>query len=124
MEILTENKQQELIPPGMYCYVLDYTKDNIFGSDSTPVVYCPHSINKEINGINIPWCSFLDKGGVSNDNTDEEWKKLVEYFGSDDNVFDYLSLDLLWDSCKECGENSDHNITKEQIIEWINKVRK
>lgn len=121
---LEEDKKkiiQSLIPPGPYCYVMDFTKESESRNpeDGIPVVYCPFSKTKDINGVPVPWCTFLNKGGTSNDHTEEQWAKLVEYFGSDDNIFDRLPLDLLWDSCKECGEGGDYDYTKEQAIKWI-----
>ena len=123
---LEEAKQkllEGLIPPGPYCYVIDITKPKQPEEDGAPVVYCPHFTNKEFNGVNVPWCNFVNKGGTSNNHNDEDWAKLVEKFGSDDNVFDFLPLDLLWDACKECGAGGDYNYSEEDLINWINEVK-
>lgn len=117
----TETNNKQMIPPGPYCYVIDFTKEF---EDGVPVVYCPFHTTKEINGVYVPWCSFLDNGGISDDHTQEQWDKLIEYFGSDENVFDHLTLDLLFDSCKECRENDDYEYTKEQVIDWIKLIQK
>lgn len=115
---------EDLIPPGPYCYVINYTKpESKNAEDGIPVVYCPHSTTKEINQVNVPWCSLLDKGGISNHHTEAEWSRLVEYFGNEDNIFDFLTLDLLWDDCKECGLIDDYQYSKEDAIQWINKIK-
>jgi hypothetical protein len=84
-------EKEKLIPNGIYCY--------------NGNVYCPYSTSKNFNDVRVPWCDYLDKGGVDNGHTEEEWNKLIEYFGTENNIFDFLPLDLLWDSCKECGIN-------------------
>jgi len=115
-------KDKKLIPPGIYCYVIDKRKKKTFSTDgSLNTVFCPYSKYKEINNVKIPWCYYLDRGGLPNPLTDEDFNKLVEYFGSDENVFDFLSLDLLWDDCKECGER-DYYVTEEKILNWIKIV--
>lgn len=117
-------KSEDLIPPGPYCYLLDYTQnDGEISFDNLPTVYCPYSTFKEFNGVSVSWCEFLNKGGLGNQ-TDEEFNKLMEIFGTEDDVFDQFPLDLLWDSCKECGMGGDYNFTEEHAIEWINKVKK
>jgi len=66
--------------------------------------------------------SLLRKAGVG------DFDKLVEHFGNTDAIYDYLTLDLLWDDCKECCENDsiedfEKQETEEEIIEWIKKVK-
>lgn len=122
-------KNEKLIPPGPYCYVIDLTaettiKEQIELGNSLPTVFCPYSTYKEFNGVKVPWCSFLEQGGISNNTTEEEFDKLIEYFGSENNVFDFLYLDLLWDDCKECGVNDDYSeFSKEKCINYINEIK-
>lgn len=121
LEVAKRKIMKDLTPPGPYCYVADYSREDDL-EIGYPVVYCPHSSSKEFNGVSVPWCDLLNAGGTDNGHTDEEWEKLVEHFGSEENVFDFLPHDLLWDSCKECGINHDAAMTKESIIAWIDKV--
>lgn len=116
------NYNEGLIPPGPYCYVVDFTKEFTHDQEKVSIVCCPHKTTKEFGGVSIPWCSYLKAGGISNNNTEDDFARLVEYFGTEDNLFNFLSLDLLWDGCKECGINSNVELTKEKIIEWINKI--
>lgn len=116
-----KKKQEELIPPGPYCYVIDFTKEDQ-NTTGVPVRYCPYHSKKEFNGVKVPWCLFLNEGGTDNYFTDEQWEKLVDHFGSDDNIFNFLPLDLLWDSCKQCSVKNYHSFTKEHIINYITKL--
>ena len=118
---------KDLIPRGLYCYEFDITKKDEEREDfSIPICSCPYSTYKNINGVDVDWCEYKNKGGVSNYVTEEEHAKLVEHFGSVDAIYDNLPLDLLWDGVKECGENYgdfDEPKTEEEIVEWIKKVR-
>ena len=99
-------KNNKIIPEGPYCYRLDIDKiDDYNQGKPAPVIYCHYYGSKIFNEVRVPWCSFLEQGGIDNDTTDEQYEKLVEYFGSEDNMDKQLPLSLLWDSCKECGEN-------------------
>lgn len=136
----TQEKDTSLIPIGHYCYRRDIFYD---GSKLKPgqiaIVTCPYSTYKNINGIDVPYCAYLERLGWDNKFTEMDMKKLVQHFGSEDAVFDKLNLDLLWDSCKECGENYDEDFgftdeefqTKEgkerynKIVEdWLIKIKK
>jgi len=121
MEEKNKNRE-ELIPPGPYCYIPDFTI--LEDHEGFPTVYCPYHTSKEINGVIVPWCNFLNQGGISNNTTEEEYEKLVEHFGDEDKTDEQLPLDLLWDSCKECGRGGDYNYTREEAIEWIVKIQK
>lgn len=120
------DKDISLIPEGMYCYKFDLLEPDRCSNEpgAIPTVSCPYSSYKKINGVNIPWCDFLEAGGLPNGGKEGDFEKLVEYYGSEDAVFDNLTLDLLFDDCKECGENDDYEKveTEEEIIEWIKKV--
>lgn len=107
------SKDKSLIPIGMYCYKFDHLYDGPkLDSGAIPVVPCPFDTYKELNGVSVPYCSYLEKLGWKNSWKEEEWEKLIEHFGDEDKVFEALKLDLLWDACKECGENyeEDFNI--------------
>jgi hypothetical protein len=112
---------EKLIPPGKYCYIINYTKTSSNFKDEIPVVYCPYRITKEINKVRVPWCSFLNKGGIGDYYSEEDWSRLVKYFGGENNLFNFLSLDRLGDNYKECGFVDDY--TEEEAIEWINKIK-
>ena len=116
--------KDDLVPPGPYCYTLDYSDPEKLKTSlySIPVVYCPYHQSKDINGIICPWCTFINKGGVGNC-PDEEFDKLIAFFGSENNVFDHLSLDLLSDGCKECGMGGNYDYTEEDVIKWIEKIK-
>jgi len=96
------------IPKGHYCYEADPFGDPDLNDGEMPIKSCPFSTYKTINGVNVPWCSFLDQGGVDNNISDRDYKKLVDYYGSEDKMDKKLPLYLLWDSVKECGENIDY----------------
>lgn len=115
-------KDNSLIPNGAYCYHFDLTFDGKSENGTIPIVVCPYSVIKNINGVNIHWCDYINEGDPGNC-SDAEFEKLVKYYGSEDNVFDNLKLSLLWDDCKECGINSDVDDTKEDILNWIKRVK-
>jgi hypothetical protein len=92
------------IPKGSYCYTY---VDNKY-------VYCPFHKTIDDNGVKLPFCTFLNKGGIDNSTTDEDFKILEKKYGSEDEVWKKYPLDLLWDSVKECGENND--INEEELI--------
>lgn len=133
-------KDTSLIPIGHYCYHLDNSYDGPKIEEySFPIVSCPYDSYKNINGVNVPYCAYLEKSGCKNGWKDGEFEKLIEYFGSEDAVYDNLPLDLLWDSCKECGENyeEDFGLSYDEletidgqekynkiVNDWINKVKK
>ena len=100
-------KDTSLIPNGPYCYGSLIKADDKYPFCRT-YESCPYNTFKEFNEVSVLWCDFLEKGGLPDDLTDEDWQKLVEHFGSDDKVFDALPLTLLFDSVKECGENEDY----------------
>lgn len=100
-------QNKELIPKGDYCYSgIEVIESN----SSTPVIkvkLCPYWTCKTINGVEVNWCEFLDKGGLPNKEID--FQRLVEFYGSEDIVYDELTLSLLFDQVKECGENTNDN---------------
>jgi hypothetical protein len=95
------------IPKGVYCYVFNGKNRMVDGVPHFGVRQCPHLIEKEYNGVLVPYCNFL-KRGSSFDLSDADHAKLLEYFNGDEEAErKELGLSLLWDGCKECGENED-----------------
>jgi hypothetical protein len=103
---MSNTKDTSIIPQGHYCYTWLETpsESNNFKGKVKP---CPYFTKKEFNGVEVPWCNFLDCGGLDNSHEDEDIGKLVEYFGDADKMHSALPLSLLWDSVKECGVNMD-----------------
>jgi hypothetical protein len=97
------------IPKGHYCYEEDPFGDPDLNGGEMPVRYCPYSTFKTINGVNVPWCSFLEKGGVENGISEGDYSKLIDHYGIEEKLEEELPLFLLWDSVKECGENYDYD---------------
>lgn len=132
-------KDKSLIPIGQYCYRIDTLYDGPKIEDGgIPTVNCPYQKYKKYKntGVSLPYCAYLEEYGWSNNMTNEEFDKLVEHFGSEDKTFDAFPMDLLWDSCKECGENheedfingerNDENVKKINDLseKWIIKIKK
>jgi hypothetical protein len=100
-------KDTSAIPRGHYCYtVKEIVRDEKFGYRMIQNV-CPYFGYKDFGGVDQPFCSFLEKGSLSNSTNDEDFKKLAIHFGSEEAVFNGLPLSLLWDQVKECGENNN-----------------
>ena len=98
----TKDKDVSIIPKGDYCYVFLKKGKNKYGIPKSK--YCPYMSGREYNGVVVSYCEYLewgDLGGI----TDEEYAKVLEYFGSEEKMNEILPLFFLWDSCKECGEN-------------------
>lgn len=100
-------KDIDLIPTGHYCYVPDEEKNKNKKDDdfSFYIKLCPYFSHKKDEGVGVVYCKFLKEGGIINDTTDKDFKKLIKKYGSDENVYKKYPLDLLWDQVKECGEN-------------------
>lgn len=93
------------IPKGDYCYV--FNGKNGRERNGTPYMgidICPHYSSRNIGGVPVPYCKFLKEMGIP-DCKDDDWKKVVKYFGSKNEAFKVIKLNLLWDKVKECGEN-------------------
>ena len=74
-----ENKDTSIIPSGHYCYVLDMEKMKTRKSrDGYPTIKCPYLQVIEDCGVKIPYCKFMELGGIHNNITDEEFEKLVD----------------------------------------------
>lgn len=123
------------IPGGSYCYRTTGVDLSGPGGPVLHTVVCPHFTSREVNGVKLPWCSFLGKGSVpaaSGSLSEDERHRLAQAWGEEsmseddarlavaDGFFasmeDALAartlktpaefdLFLLWDSCKECGVN-------------------
>lgn len=104
-------KDASVIPKGDYCYTWvehPSEKNNYRGE----VKHCPYYGSKIIDGIEIPWCSYLDLGGTPGNGNWAGWEDynkaaqiLNNHFGGEKEADEKLSLMLLFDYCKECGEN-------------------
>jgi len=104
-------KDTSIIPKGDYCYTwieVPSESNNYRGKTKQ----CPYYDCMNINGVEFPWCNYLEQGGIPNsdnwkgwDNYDSAEKVLIKHFGSEETMDEKLSLFLLFDSCKECGVN-------------------
>jgi len=96
------DKNEQLIPTGGHCYewIERPSAENNFVGKTKP---CPFYGEMVFNNVNVPWCHFLDKGGLDERDYGEDWGKLVQHFGSEEEVLEALPLGLLWDGVKECG---------------------
>ena len=88
------------IPKGHYCYTYDAKTDECN--------HCPYlgfeTINTDVKPIKLWHCSFLNQSDCHC--SDEDFELLKSHFGmSDEELWEKFPLDLLWDACKECGEN-------------------
>lgn len=101
-----EASQEDIakIPHGPYCYTG-------VGETYKP---CPFYSYQDINGVSVPYCEFLKKGGTPNPQSeqtaDDYYEKLIDHFGSIEKVWEGLPLDLLFDQCKECSHNDDYPV--------------
>lgn len=98
---MSDPKPTSIIPEGDYCYRITRIE---FGKIFTN--NCPYSQHKIIAEVYIPYCAYLDKMGIPNCD-DEDFEKLVAFYGTRDKVHEAMPLSLLWDSCKECGINEE-----------------
>lgn len=115
----TKGKDTAIIPKGDYCYTLEESNSSYRIPNFK---YCPYMTTKEYNGVKQPYCGYLEWGGIDNYTTEEEYAKLLEYFGSEEKISEELPLFLLFDSCKECGENMHTPEEEEEMYkEFINK---
>lgn len=92
------------IPKGSYCYSLS-NELNEHGFPKT--IICPFFEYKEVVGVQVPFCNFLNLGGPQNGWTEEESEKIDQFYGSREKTDEMLPLFLLWDQVKECGMNDD-----------------
>jgi hypothetical protein len=101
----------EEIPKGLYCYKFRERREGEpeLNEKGFPILYtnnCPHYTEESFGGVNMPWCSFLEAGGWDNrEYSEAELKAIGGAFGSQREQEETLRLFLLWDGCKECGEN-------------------
>ncbi len=64
------------IPKGYYCYTwieVPSEKNNFKGRTER----CPFYKYKEISGVKVPWCDYLNLGGMDNNWTEEELKNII-----------------------------------------------
>lgn len=91
-------KTNLVIPKGHYCYDENGT--------------CPYfsyvKVYDKIGEIQFPYCLLLKKGSMPNgDWKNNELDRLSDHFSQTNEELwsGILSLDILWDQCKECGIN-------------------
>ena len=101
-----KNKSIDRIPKGIYCYTWEEhpSSENEFKGK---IKNCPYYEHRDLNGVSVPWCAFLGAGGTSNDWSEEDWASVRRHYKSEEAMDEELPLFLLWDSCKECGENTE-----------------
>ena len=88
------------IPKGHYCYNYDAKTDEC---NHCPYL-CFETINTDVKPIKLWHCSFLNQSDCHC--SDEDFELLKKHFGmSSEELWEKFPLDLLWDACKECGEN-------------------
>ena len=107
-------KDTSVIPKGDYCYTwieVPSVENNFVGKTKV----CPYAEVKDINGVHVPWCNYLELGGFPGNGKWAGWEDsgkadevLIEYFGSKEKMEEKLPLFLLFDSCKECGVNTEY----------------
>jgi len=88
-------KDTSVIPKGDYCYTWKEVPSESNNYRGT-VNRCPYYDVKNVNGVEFPWCNYLELGGDD---------ILNKHFGSAEETEKHLPLFFLFDGCKECGEN-------------------
>jgi hypothetical protein len=101
---MTDTKDTSVIPQGDYCYTWIEAPSEI-NNLKGKIKACPYLTKKTFNGVDVPWCNFLNCGGLDNNQDDSDIPKLIEHFGSEEKMNEELPLFLLWDMVKECGIN-------------------
>ena len=106
-------KNKTKIPKGFYCYSHSVQTDDPLCRKLVGV--CPFLSTKKDCGIDITYCKFLGAGDVGNIN-DIDLDKLLEKYGTHEKLSKKYPLSLLWDMCKECGENEYTEKELEELI--------
>jgi hypothetical protein len=104
-------KDTSVIPKGDYCYTWKEVPSESNNYRGT-VNLCSYYDVKNVNGVEFPWCNYLELGGTPGDGNWAGWEDsdkaddiLNKHFGSTEETEKHLPLFLLFDGCKECGEN-------------------
>lgn len=106
---------KSLIPKGGYCYTFDelQSEENNW---RRKIKLCPYYEVKKVNGVEFPWCNYLNLGGTPGDGKWDGWEEgkdpigiLENHFGGKKEMEEKLPLFLLFDQCKECGENDEED---------------
>lgn len=97
-------KDVKLIPEGIYCYTWESVpaKENEFRGK---VNVCPYYGSKLIAGVKVPWCFYMERGGIDNNWKEQEWEAISKHYPDEYSMDSELSEFLLWDQVKSCGEN-------------------
>lgn len=106
------DKPEHVIPRGIYCYENEY---------------CPYHTHRTIQTVDgdviLYYCAFLNK--FDSKCNDEDFNKLLKYYDCTEEYFwdNIATLDLLWDSCKECGIRvEDDNIYSQERQDVLDDV--
>lgn len=97
-------KDKSLIPFGHYCYtwITFPNKENNY-KGKTKV--CSFFESKIINGVSVPYCNYLELGGIGGDWKVGEFDKVKSFYKNQEEMDEKLPLTWLFDGLKECGEN-------------------
>jgi hypothetical protein len=99
MKLLTDAHAK--IPHGKHCY--ESIKMNSDKTTFTVTKPCP--FRKFNNFLKLYYCEYMNRFGIPNDISESHWEDLVEHFGSESELYEIATLDLLFDSIKQCGVN-------------------
>lgn len=107
---MRNNKDISVIPKGLYCYTIKKIVHDANRGSIIETNPCPYCTTKMYGETEQPFCSFLEKGSIHNNTTENEYEKILKYFDGDENKLkEELSLFLLWDGVKECGINDEED---------------
>lgn len=102
------------IPKGDYCYTIVGEGLSLeINGEKKPyqkIKRCPYWKAKDFGGVLEPYCEVLKQGSIHPDTTEEEEKKLLDFFGSEkemEKIFPSGRICLLWEGIKECGINPE-----------------
>jgi hypothetical protein len=103
------NQDTTVIPYGSYCYDGNIRCPYWVWKQITHDQKVPRRVNDkdEVISVSIPYCLYLDQGDVFGISK-EEFDELKHFHNmTNEELWEKYPLDLLWDACKECGENDD-----------------
>ena len=96
-------KDTSIIPKGDYCYTWKEvpSKSNNFRGK---INRCSYYEVKNVNGVEFPWCNYLEAGGIPSSNHWKGWnddenpeKILIEHFGRETKRNEKLNLSNIFD---------------------------
>lgn len=93
-------KDTSVIPEGDVCYTPIGWEGNRYLT-----IPCPY---REFTNYGAVRCNYLEVDSIDpTPHGREDFIKAVEYFGSEDAVWEADNGGLIWDGVKECGVNED-----------------